>query len=161
MDPRCLMAEVEYRSHKGSNLILGTLGTAVEILASKFSDHYRFIESVVEIRHVSDQALSRNIIIMGSNHVNLATLASLKETRHPCLSTRRRGGSRRNKQVVALVPQGFEILLPDGSSLLGTYVALMHLVGLVRTHCNGRISSNDLALKVTDLIVTPQHGHRN
>jgi len=159
VDPGRALAPPNDRGHERPNLIRGALGTTTEVLAGKFSNCDVSPESGVEVFHICDELISPFIIPMGSYIVDRTTLASSEEVLHPSYAVWV-GGDRRRKECVALLFQRLHVLQPEVSRMLRGYIALSGFVRLIRAQSNVRITFNDKFLKLANLVVTPQHGHK-
>lgn len=94
---------------------------------------------------------------MDSDEVDSATRAVVDEVLQPSFARWSRGDSWRT-ELVALVLQGLEILLPEGSSISRIEVSLSGVVGFIETQCVLGITGFDEVLEITNLLCTPEHG---
>lgn len=76
LNPRGVVHKASDRIHKVYHVRIGALCTATKILASKFGDEDVKAESVVIVGNVVDEILSRSTIIVKSESIEGASVAS-------------------------------------------------------------------------------------
>lgn len=107
---------------------------------------------------VVDDGLSIGCVGVESDRVDVAAAASSEELLVP-VKTTLVIGARGRDQLVTLVLERVDVLLPETSSIRRAHVGLTGLVGLVRAKDVVGISRDDQILEVADLIITPKHGN--
>lgn len=156
--PRSAVNKVGYSASKSINFILAGLCTAAEALVSKLSNPDRQVVGVVQLGGITDEILSISPVEVEGNGINLATRAVLEEASHP-VKTGLVIGASRGDEIIAFVFQRVDILLPKRSTIRGAHVGLAGFVGLIHAKSVVSVTSDNQALKVGNLVITPQHGN--
>lgn len=156
--PRGVVNKVDDGRSKSINFIQAGLATsAAEVLVSKLSNPDGQVVEVVQLSGIGDEILSVSAVEVEGDGINLATRAGLEETSHPVKTSLVIGASR-GDEVVALVLQRVDVLLPECGAILGAHVGLTRFVGLVHAKDVVSVTLDDQGLKVRNLVITPEHG---
>jgi len=131
-------------AHKVENLVLAALSATVEVLASKFCGVDREFVCIMPVLDVLDETFGGNVVIMNGNTVkSAASIARSQERVHPGLPVRvGRGGG--GDESVALVLEGFNVLLPEVGTMRRRHVGLTRLVRLVEAQNHVGVTLHNL-----------------
>lgn len=116
--------------HEGLNLGSIALRSISEALASKLGDPDGLVKGSEEILAIGDEFLRISTVPMDGNSIHVAASAVTEEALQPRYATRARGDSG-GYEVVALVLEGLEVLLPERSSITGIEIRLARKIGFV------------------------------
>jgi len=158
-DPFGRLHEFDNGFPEGVSLGHGALSTVVEVLASKLSSHDGLVVGVVPKVQVVDHSLGGDIVVVNTVVIRVASsIAGFVPVVNPNLAVRVRAGGGRN-ELVTLVLEGLEVLLPERCSFAGGHVGLAGFIGLIDAHSNVGITFDNELLEVCHLVATPQHRH--
>jgi len=162
-------------------LVVGTLGTTVEVLASVLGNPDVVAGLVVEVLDVLLEPINGNIIPMEGQEATISTnLKVIKkdslvgtvglrvspldtdplEIEDP-LETRWRRGSSGTSESDTLLPDGQVVVHPVTNGILRRDVGLSRLIGLVEeeSRLDGSRPAVLERVPVTELVRTPKHGY--